>query len=325
MEPQISVIVPIYNVETYLDQCIKSIIGQSYENLEIILVDDGSLDKCPQMCDEYARKDNRIHVLHKTNGGLSDARNQGLQLATGEFVLFIDSDDYWISRDTVKTLVEVVHNFKNPDIIFFGRTTFIGEKLFTGPIIDINNINGRSAQDVLSYILTKGTFYSSAYQKLIRRSVLTDNNISFKKGLLSEDWDWTINLYQHARNFYAIKDNFYGYRKRQGSITETFSTKHATDILYVISKWSELLAETDETAPSKGFLAYCLCCTLGSIQLLPKSGRKIKDRFKPFLYLLQYDFHPKVKQTNRLIKLLGFNLTCQLLGLYLKYRPKRLK
>ena len=94
MNSLISVIVPIYNVEKYLDKCVDSIINQTYKNLEIILVDDGSPDNCPQMCDDYAKKDSRIRVVHKENGGLSDARNAGMKVATGEYVSFIDSDDY---------------------------------------------------------------------------------------------------------------------------------------------------------------------------------------------------------------------------------------
>ena len=91
----ISVIIPIYNVEAYLDECIASVIAQTYSNLEIILVDDGSPDNCPQMCDEWAAKDSRIRVIHKENGGLSDARNAGIDIATGEYIAFVDSDD-WI-------------------------------------------------------------------------------------------------------------------------------------------------------------------------------------------------------------------------------------
>ena len=97
MSSVISVIVPIYNVEDYLDRCVDSIINQTYSNLEIILVDDGSPDNCPKMCDDYAKKDSRIKVVHKENGGLSDARNAGMKVATGEYISFIDSDD-WIGE-----------------------------------------------------------------------------------------------------------------------------------------------------------------------------------------------------------------------------------
>ena len=111
----ISVIVPIYKVEEYIDKCIESIANQTFNNLEIILVDDGSPDKCPQTCDELVNTDNRIVVIHKPNGGLSDARNAGCQVATGEFISFIDSDDY-ISNDYFEALLNVLES-ENSDII----------------------------------------------------------------------------------------------------------------------------------------------------------------------------------------------------------------
>lgn len=99
----ISVIVPVYGVEKYLKQCVDSIVNQTYKNLEIILVDDGSPDNCPQLCDEWVKKDKRIRVLHKKNGGLSDARNAGLHISTGDLVLFVDSDD-WVEPEMAEKL-----------------------------------------------------------------------------------------------------------------------------------------------------------------------------------------------------------------------------
>ena len=134
MQPLISVIVPIYKVEQYLSECVDSILQQSYENLEVILVDDGSPDSCPEICDRYAVTDNRIKVIHKPNGGLSDARNTGLKAATGEYILFIDSDDYWIDKNAIKKLIEKLVNSRTRsfqcDLVFFGRTTFSSNKIF---------------------------------------------------------------------------------------------------------------------------------------------------------------------------------------------------
>ena len=108
----ISVIVPVYRTEAYLDRCIESIVDQTYTNLEIILVDDGSPDRCPQMCDEWARRDTRIRVIHKKNGGLSDARNAGMAAATGEYIGFVDSDD-WIKPDMFRLLYEKMEQMQS--------------------------------------------------------------------------------------------------------------------------------------------------------------------------------------------------------------------
>lgn len=110
MDPMISVIVPIYNVEKYLARCVDSIVNQTYKNLEIILVDDGSPDRCPQVCDDYAEKDSRIKVVHKKNGGLSDARNAGMAVATGEYISFIDSDD-WIETSMFELLLNNIFQY----------------------------------------------------------------------------------------------------------------------------------------------------------------------------------------------------------------------
>ena len=112
----VSIIVPIYKVEPYLHRCLDSIVNQSYTNLEIILVDDGSPDTCPQICDEYATKDNRIVDIHKNNGGLSDARNVGLDISKGEYITFVDSDD-WIDKQYVETLLTLITT-ENSDIVF---------------------------------------------------------------------------------------------------------------------------------------------------------------------------------------------------------------
>ena len=113
---KISIIVPIYNVENYLDKCIKSIVNQSFKNLEIILVDDGSPDRCPQMCDAWAERDARIRVIHKENGGPSSARNAGIELASGDYVIFLDPDDYWMGTNALCHLYEIAIQF-NADVV----------------------------------------------------------------------------------------------------------------------------------------------------------------------------------------------------------------
>ena len=115
MEPLVSVIVPVYNVEKYLDRCVESIVNQTYRNLEIILVDDGSPDNCPQMCDDWAKKDERIKVLHKSNGGVSSARNFGINESSGEYISFIDSDDY-IRNDMLEIIIKVADKY-NADMV----------------------------------------------------------------------------------------------------------------------------------------------------------------------------------------------------------------
>ena len=145
MEELISIIVPIYRVEKYLNRCIDSILSQSYRNLEIILVDDGSPDNCSIICEEYAKKDKRIKVIHKKNGGLSEARNYGIEASTGDYIMFVDSDDY-ISKDMCKTLLInalennadiVVCNFKE---VYTDKVEKINKQCIKGNLEVISNI-----------------------------------------------------------------------------------------------------------------------------------------------------------------------------------------
>ena len=127
---KLSIVVPVYNVEQYLHQCIDSILHQTFQDFELILVDDGSPDDCPKICDEYAKNDSRIKVIHKTNGGLSSARNAGLQIARGEYISFIDSDDF---LDPITyTHVFSIFNKENVDVVIFGRYEVYGKNYVLG-------------------------------------------------------------------------------------------------------------------------------------------------------------------------------------------------
>ncbi len=324
--PLISVIVPIYKVEEYLLDCVKSITAQTYKNLEIILVDDGSPDRCPEMCDQLAAEESRIKVIHKPNGGLSDARNAGIEASTGEYVFFVDSDDYWINNHCVTDLVECLDNNEGADIIFFGRTTFIGDNVYVTMPPQPKNINTQGKTHALAALLRESDFISSACQKLIRLSLLKDNKVYFEKGMLSEDLDWSIRLYLIANKYGSVYSPFYGYRKREGSITQSFNSRHASDLFKILNKWDKALDNRPEDEPFRGYLAYVYSCALGTIGLLPSQERKEYRRlFRQFVHLLNHDVNPKVHKVKILYKFLGYNLTGWVLTSFLKYRPKRIK
>ena len=211
---KVSVIVPIYNVEQYLPTCIESIIGQSYGNIEIILVDDGSPDNCPQMCDEYAKKDARIKVIHKENGGLSDARNSGLDIATGEFVFFVDSDDY-INKYCLELLVkELVRT--NADILECHSNNFLDGK---NPSWDNKCRIRRRKIFIPDEWLTEtrlGKFISCAvWNKLYKSELYRD--VRFPIGRIFEDEATTYKVVNKASKICRINSKLYFYRERQGS------------------------------------------------------------------------------------------------------------
>lgn len=212
--PLVSVIVPIYNVERYLDRCVESIVNQTYRNLEIILVDDGSPDKCPEICDEWARKDNRIKVVHKENGGLSDARNAGFEVSNGELVCYIDSDD-WIELDFILSLYEAMMN-SQADIAECA-TNYVSED---GHVLRIRKTPDSVHLDKISalrkLVLEDGV-YQTVWNKLYRRELC----IPFEKGKLNEDEFFTWRVLDNANLIAFVEKPLYNYLQRGGSIIQS--------------------------------------------------------------------------------------------------------
>lgn len=221
MQPLISVIVPIYKVEDYLCRCVESIINQTYRNLEIILVDDGSPDNCPKMCDDYALKDNRIKVVHKENGGLSDARNAGMEVATGEYISFVDSDDY-ISLDFFESLYNTMCREKS-DIVECSVVKFYEDNHFD-KYSDDNKIISYSNQDALSGLISENPFKQHVWNKLYKADLVLD--IPYAVGKLNEDEFWTYQIFGRAEKITRVNKTMYYYFQREGSIMgETYNLR----------------------------------------------------------------------------------------------------
>lgn len=232
----ISVIVPVYNVEKYLDRCIDSIVKQTYKNLEIILVDDGATDTCPEMCDLWKNKDDRIRVIHKENGGLSSARNEGLKHAKGEYVIFIDSDD-WIENDFLEKLYEEAKLY-NLDIVCGGYKTFFSdnhleEKRRKEELINLGVVKGR---DFLLAQLESNDYRMEVWDDLYRRDFLLENNLFFIEGVLHEDEEYTPRALLAAKRVKLVNVCGYMYRKRENSImTSKVSLNHVNSFEYILS------------------------------------------------------------------------------------------
>lgn len=209
----VSVIVPIYNVEKYLARCVDSIINQTYKNLEIILVDDGSPDNCPKMCDDYAKKDSRIKVVHKKNGGLSDARNAGMAVATGEYISFIDSDDY-ISEDFFETLLNTMLK-ENSDIAECSVVKFYEDSHFDDFSDDLS-VKTYETQNALSALIAENPFHQHVWNKLYKTELVMD--IPYAVGKLNEDEFWTYQVFGKAQKISKVNKTMYFYFQRNSSI-----------------------------------------------------------------------------------------------------------
>lgn len=213
MNPLISVIVPIYNVEKYLERCVDSIVNQTYKNLELILVDDGSPDNCPQMCDDYAKKDSRIKVIHKKNGGLSDARNAGMAVATGEYISFIDSDDY-VSDDFFECLLNVM-NKENSDIAECSVVKFYEDNHFD-EFFDNLSAKTYDTQNAMSALIAENPFHQHVWNKLYKTELVKD--VPYAVGKLNEDEFWTYQVFGRANKVAKLNKTMYYYFQRSSSI-----------------------------------------------------------------------------------------------------------
>ena len=191
-----SVIVPVYNVEKYLPECVDSILNQDYEDFELVLVDDGSPDNCPIMCDEYANNYSRVRVVHKENGGLSDARNAGVDAAIGDYILFIDSDDYWNDTSTLTKLSEIIEK-NSVDIVQFGQEKLyqLENRIAHGTQRTLSQYNGMTTSELLGKLVSSEKLTISACSMAISRKFFVNNALYFKKGLKTEDLEWAVRLY----------------------------------------------------------------------------------------------------------------------------------
>lgn len=242
-DPKVSIVVPIYNVEKYLHKCVDSIIGQTYHNLEIILVDDGSPDNCPAICDEYQKKDSRVRVIHKPNGGLSDARNAGLDIATGEYVTFIDSDD-WYAEDAIEILVGVMLQ-NDVSIACMRNASVSSDYTQVEKVSDTKEVRVISSNELLKRICEK-TYSTSVCNKLFKRSLL--ENKRFVYGRLNEDFLTLCELLMPDYQVATVEYPGYFYYTRAESLTHTQSDR-VRPVQDALKNSLELMKKASDTYP----------------------------------------------------------------------------
>lgn len=297
----ISVIVPVYKVENYIDKCIQSILAQTYTDFELILVDDGSPDSCPKICDNYALEDERIRVLHKKNGGLSDARNEGTKIANGEFVTYIDSDDY-ISEEYLETLVYLLHKY-NGDIAVTGINVF--DEGDVPKISSSNNVYVYSGTEALNKMLYQDTLDTSACAMLLPIEIAKQYPFPYKK--YHEDEFTTYKYYSNVNKVVVTTEEHYFYLQRKGSIMHVFGQASLDELdaadnllFYCKTNYPNLI----KAAESKKFSDYCQ--VLLSNENLKKNHLEIYNRITSYLNdkKLQLLFDRNCRKKNRIAAML---------------------
>lgn len=267
---KISIIVPVYNVEHELSRCVDSILNQSYTNIEVILVDDGSTDRCPSICDAFVMKDRRVRVIHKPNGGLSSARNAGLREASGEWILYVDSDDY-ILNDSCERLIVVGAKYDCDIVSADAIREFNGgrEYMVHGSLADGKCYPSR---DFIIKTVKPCEWYAPAWLNLYKRSFLIENNLFFVEGLLHEDMEMQPRVFLAAKTVAYCAYPFYRYVDRASSIMNASKVdERVTAMEWIYSNWKskfEAIEDGELARALNGHLAKCYlhsCCEFGHV------------------------------------------------------------
>ncbi len=273
----ISVIIPVYNVEEYLRECIDSVLNQTYGNFEIILVDDGSTDSSGEICDEYLEKDDRITVIHQKNGGLSAARNAGFTEANGKYIYFLDSDDY-ITENTLELLLGIAEK-DNSNIVFFDAVSFADTDDFTVKqnYIRKNNYKTDNGYNIFSELSKKNEFHSAVPLLFISRHFLINSNTRFIPGILYEDMVFTYQLFCKAETISQCSEALYYRRYRKNSIMTSLKTeKHFSSFIDVFNHNAEFTKGLTryDTSAAYDYVSRCAFNVFNIYEKLGKSDKK---------------------------------------------------
>lgn len=328
---KISVIIPVFNVENYLRQCIDSVLAQSYTNLEILLINDGSTDGSELICREYEREFLNIKLINKVNGGQSDARNVGILNSTGEYVIFLDSDDYW-DMDFLNDLVKDVRENHDLDFIFFKYQMFYQLKeIFKEPDINIkqNEIDGKSGIECLEHIFGNNNEYNwFAVLFFVSREFVIQNNLFFEIDRNYEDMLWSPQVFLKAKSIKYYNKPVYVYRVgREGSITTNFSEKSFKDNIFISSFWNEELKKYDMDDNIKSSLlnnfSTRFYVSIWFLGLLDKNEKKeVVTMLKEHQYLLKYGKGFIKKITAFMCKIIGFNACISIFKILIQLKRK---
>ena len=311
----LSIIVPVYNVKKYLDECLNSILNCNLSNYEIILVNDGSTDGSEAVCMEYKNKYKEIILINKKNGGLSDARNSGLMVAKGKYIIFIDSDDYIVSKNFCKTINKLENlSLKNEDFDIFISDFFrVSDKK---DIIDrINQIEAteevvKEIGYINKFLEGYGCFWNS-WRFMYRREFLHKNSFEFKKGFLCEDIDFSVKTLVRAKKIFYYHNPYYCYRiARKLSIMSVVSLKRIDDYLNITKECVDLLSK-DKPFFMERMIDKLIIEFILNLATIYEVNKQEKDKalllFENTVYILELSNNKKIKLISNIISVLGIS------------------
>lgn len=313
-----SIIVPVYKTEVYLSKCINSILFQTYRHFELILVDDGSPDQSPQICDRYAQKDSRVQVIHKRNGGLSSARNAGIRIASGDYTIFVDSDDYWDDPAALASVKDALIRYRCEILC----TNFC--KVQNGADKKERYFEASEPCVGKEAVLLHDRYISSAWSKVVRTTLLQSGNMRFTEHVTAEDIDWSMRLLLRTDRIAYVDLDFYCYLQRSESISHCMDSKKLNDLKTNVYACIAMLREQNETEQKilKKYVSYQYAILLLNTAAMA-DARERKAAFsqlKQEQTLLSGSASRKVQLMYAASKLFGFCGMMRLLSLFARYR-----
>lgn len=315
-----TIVVPVYNVEKYIYECINSIISQTYSDFEVILIDDGSPDNCPAICDEFSRKDKRIRVIHQKNKGLSVARNVGIDNAKGDYIVFVDSDDIILS-DALERFSELLS--KNQEILVteLYNTEDVHEAIPKEPLFDFYGEITR--QSILRFVFTKKQHVQASVQYIVKRSILIEHEIRFEEGRYHEDNAYTPLLFSYINSAAVYEYPWYIRRmSRAESITNSVNVKRIIDMIELNAKYIDTSYLSRYTKDQKKWVYQTMIDPLvSSFSFYPRLDEHDKQMVRSALAeregLFKYGKRLKQRVIYALFRIIGVNAAFRLInGVY---------
>lgn len=309
-----SIIVPVYNTLKYLEQCVNSVLAQVDSDYQLILVDDGSTDGSDALCDKLAKDNQCIKVIHQTNAGLSVARNIGIAEAQGDWILFLDSDDFYTQNDFLYKLAKA----SPADVICFNYARYTNS--LAAPLISYSGILPIDIGDRKKTLVQYGAYTSSACLKAVRRELICKEGLTFEKGVLSEDIEWNAKLLCVAQTIDFVPELCYAYRVRPGSITRSVSPKHVQDLCSIIERLAKKNIESLQQAEQEAYQSYVAfqyATLMINVQLcVPKASPELRERVRSLSNLLEHDLCTQVKLIRHVSGVVGYQAAGWLLKMY---------
>lgn len=317
---RISIIIPVHNGAATLDRCLSSILTQTFGDYQVVIVDDGSTDATLAMARDYASRDSRFTVVSEACRGPGAARNRGFSLARGEYVVYMDADDYWLRTDLLQQLAERIDH-RPADVYMYQMAKVkedgsILQRYSKPPFSRADTV--LALDDVYEDLVRDGQTLAAAWNKCVRRELLRQKGIRFREDVLAEDIDWVLQLFSHVQTICLLNIRAYAYTQHQ-AVSRSTRSDGPNDLVTIVSDWARRLEAggVSHRRAVAGVLAFEYGICMGNHHLLnPRSRKRMRENVR----LLDWGLDSKTRMIRWVCKLLGYHLTSAAVRLYLTAR-----